>query len=359
MEVNPSNTPPVEQTPFIPPHANTYKKALFVVLLILLLGTACVLYLNGSRKIEYQAEPKPTEAVCTQDAMICPDGSTVGRSGPDCKFVCPTPIDSAQEFTTHGLTFQVPEGWYFPEFMRTDAEQIVFEQNITISKVTKDGIKGDGLSPVSIGFINKDAFIQVSKDLEDSTPITLGKFTGFRSLQVVDKNQPIFYGDVGGSYALQNADGVTIYASFYDYEVGKEARTASQEALESILKSAKKEDGSTNTLAISVLADIRTLLGKDQWLTTDSMGKGKCEPSAGAVPDQPELIFDACIESFEALDPVASLTAAGWKVTQSYNSSYEGVSYPTTTVMQKGTSIPLLYVVKMVAKGTTIIQTAK
>ena len=26
---------------------------------------------------------------CTMDAKICPDGSYVGRSGPDCKFVCP------------------------------------------------------------------------------------------------------------------------------------------------------------------------------------------------------------------------------------------------------------------------------
>ncbi len=27
---------------------------------------------------------------CTADAMQCPDGSYVGRTGPDCKFVCPT-----------------------------------------------------------------------------------------------------------------------------------------------------------------------------------------------------------------------------------------------------------------------------
>ena len=27
--------------------------------------------------------------VCTQEAMQCPDGSWVGRSGPRCEFVCP------------------------------------------------------------------------------------------------------------------------------------------------------------------------------------------------------------------------------------------------------------------------------
>ena len=26
---------------------------------------------------------------CTMDAMMCPDGTYVGRSAPDCKFICP------------------------------------------------------------------------------------------------------------------------------------------------------------------------------------------------------------------------------------------------------------------------------
>ena len=39
--------------------------------------------------------PEPPVTVCQQDAMLCPDGSWVGRTGPECKFVCPpdpTPI---------------------------------------------------------------------------------------------------------------------------------------------------------------------------------------------------------------------------------------------------------------------------
>jgi len=31
---------------------------------------------------------------CTMDAMMCPDGTYVGRSGPDCKFVCPNSANS-------------------------------------------------------------------------------------------------------------------------------------------------------------------------------------------------------------------------------------------------------------------------
>jgi len=32
---------------------------------------------------------KDGSVACTMDAMMCPDGTYVGRSGPDCKFVCP------------------------------------------------------------------------------------------------------------------------------------------------------------------------------------------------------------------------------------------------------------------------------
>lgn len=34
-------------------------------------------------------EPKKDSVACTMDAKQCPDGSYVGRTGPDCEFVCP------------------------------------------------------------------------------------------------------------------------------------------------------------------------------------------------------------------------------------------------------------------------------
>ena len=33
--------------------------------------------------------PATDQIACTQDAMQCPDGSWVGRSGPKCEFICP------------------------------------------------------------------------------------------------------------------------------------------------------------------------------------------------------------------------------------------------------------------------------
>ena len=34
--------------------------------------------------------PSPGDTIfCTADAMLCPDGTWVGRTGPNCEFVCP------------------------------------------------------------------------------------------------------------------------------------------------------------------------------------------------------------------------------------------------------------------------------
>ncbi len=38
----------------------------------------------------FSKPPPPDSVFCTADAMQCPDGSYVGRTGPHCEFVCPT-----------------------------------------------------------------------------------------------------------------------------------------------------------------------------------------------------------------------------------------------------------------------------
>ncbi len=46
---------------------------------------------------------------CTTEAMICPDGSSVGRTGPDCSFArCSS---GAVSFPEAGITFTLPEGY--------------------------------------------------------------------------------------------------------------------------------------------------------------------------------------------------------------------------------------------------------
>ena len=51
--------------------------------------------------------PTPSQGpvACTADAMQCPDGSWVGRTGPHCEFICPTAsstVDSTSTGTSGG-----------------------------------------------------------------------------------------------------------------------------------------------------------------------------------------------------------------------------------------------------------------
>ena len=58
------------------------------ILISALLLSACMQG-NTSKPAEVKP-PTDNQVMCTMDAMQCADGSWVGRSGPNCEFVCPT-----------------------------------------------------------------------------------------------------------------------------------------------------------------------------------------------------------------------------------------------------------------------------
>jgi hypothetical protein len=58
------------------------------VLISTLLLVACMQG-NPSKPAEEKVS-SDNQVMCTMDAMQCTDGSWVGRSGPNCEFVCPT-----------------------------------------------------------------------------------------------------------------------------------------------------------------------------------------------------------------------------------------------------------------------------
>ncbi|MEK7203532.1 MAG: hypothetical protein AAB627_00435 [Patescibacteria group bacterium] len=68
----------------------------FLLVVILLAVFAGIIWFSGKRKEEVSF-PQPTltptvPVVCTREVKLCPDGSTVGRTGPNCEFApCPTP----------------------------------------------------------------------------------------------------------------------------------------------------------------------------------------------------------------------------------------------------------------------------
>ena len=51
----------------------------------------------GEPSIVEDGEVPPQEVACTLEAKICPDGSAVGRVGPNCEFApCPSPTPIQQ-----------------------------------------------------------------------------------------------------------------------------------------------------------------------------------------------------------------------------------------------------------------------
>lgn len=67
-------------------------KAMYVFLaLALFTGSLSFVYQFYNREAPEIALPE--EVLCTMDALACPDGSFVGRTGPKCEFVCPPGVE--------------------------------------------------------------------------------------------------------------------------------------------------------------------------------------------------------------------------------------------------------------------------
>jgi hypothetical protein len=82
------------------------KQLLAGVALLILVGLAGFLYRSV---LEHPIVPPGT--ACTQEAKICPDGSAVGRTGPDCSFApCPALATSTLDASTTPDTASTTSG---------------------------------------------------------------------------------------------------------------------------------------------------------------------------------------------------------------------------------------------------------
>jgi hypothetical protein len=60
-------------------------KTIYVLIAVAVILGVSSLFISNTAEAPNGAEP----IACTMDAMVCPDGTSVGRSGPSCEFVCP------------------------------------------------------------------------------------------------------------------------------------------------------------------------------------------------------------------------------------------------------------------------------
>jgi hypothetical protein len=85
------------------------KQLLIGVFLLLLVGIGAFLYRNAKEKPVIPAPGQRGQVACTLEAKVCPDGTSIGRTGPRCEFAaCSAPnVDD----TGLGIAYAVPTGF--------------------------------------------------------------------------------------------------------------------------------------------------------------------------------------------------------------------------------------------------------
>jgi len=113
-ETNVNQNPQVN-TPITPPgHPHKWLVGVLIALSVVAVAIAAAYYFSDRMN---NPQPYENEAViCTDDAKICPDGTAVGRTGPQCEFaMCPGEVDTSNWQTYRneefGFEFKYPENW--------------------------------------------------------------------------------------------------------------------------------------------------------------------------------------------------------------------------------------------------------
>lgn len=123
------------------------------------------------------------QVACTMDAMMCPDGSYVGRTGPNCEFVCPTPNSSNNgqgdaEDKSNLIRVSSPT----PNATITSPLKITgeargnwfFEASFPVSLVNWDGlIIADGIATAEGEWMTEE-FVPFTAELEFVSPYKAG-----------------------------------------------------------------------------------------------------------------------------------------------------------------------------------------
>lgn len=186
------------------------KTLAYGIVLILVIGIAGFLY---RASLERTASAPAMGTACTLEAKICPDGTSVGRTGPSCAFApCPPGNISVPQ---SGIAFALPDGYAADEHA-ADADPTMvgaFVKTATSSAVASPGMiivhdyaVPSGSSPVSV--ILAHAILDPSglpATANQLTPKVVGSHT-FQSLLIGR-----FEGTVESEYFLQRSSDVLAF----------------------------------------------------------------------------------------------------------------------------------------------------
>lgn len=86
-------------------------KAMYILIAVAFIAAFASLFLANRAAAPVDMSTSTSEQVevmCTADAMQCPDGSYVGRTGPDCEFVCPVTAAPVEQDNSDMITLMSP-----------------------------------------------------------------------------------------------------------------------------------------------------------------------------------------------------------------------------------------------------------
>jgi Immunoglobulin-like domain of bacterial spore germination len=141
-----------------------------------LIATAVLFGVMSVVMLQIAEAPLPSgdERFCTMDALQCPDGSFVGRTGPNCEFVCPTATTTTTTVSDSLIIVDVP----LPNTLISSPLQITgkargpwyFEASFPVSVVNWDGlIIAEGIATAEGDWMTED-FVPFTATLTFTSP---------------------------------------------------------------------------------------------------------------------------------------------------------------------------------------------
>ncbi len=157
-------------------------KAIYILIAIAVLAGLAQLLIP---KKEVSVVEEGGAVACTMDAMMCADGSFVGRSGPNCEFVCPAAPEVPADIQAHidekadliVLTTPVPNGVVLNPLMLSGQARgyWYFEASFPITVTNWDGlIIGEGYATASGDWMTEE-FVPFTATVEFENPYVEGQ----------------------------------------------------------------------------------------------------------------------------------------------------------------------------------------
>lgn len=155
-------------------------KAIYILVGVAVLAGLTQLFISKPEGVE-----EGEVVMCTMDAMMCPDGSSIGRTGPNCEFVCPAlpevPADIQANINEKAdlivLNFPVPNGVVSAPLMLSGQARgyWYFEASFPITITNWDGlIIGEGFATAEGDWMTEE-FVPFTASLEFENPYVAGQ----------------------------------------------------------------------------------------------------------------------------------------------------------------------------------------